>query len=165
MASFNLFISMSEELCGIPAFYLRGTGYANAYLDTVLKFVGASSTDRLLATYASLPTCCQKDREAAVRADLLSHDELGPVARNVIKLWYTATWFELPREWHQKYNPVANDRTFVPSAYAYPETLLGPAVGAHPAGAKPTGHQSWVSPPVRLPFAKATVPLECSNAK
>jgi hypothetical protein len=165
MPSFNLFISMSEELCGIPAFYLCGTGYAHTYLDTVLRFVGASSTDRLLATYAALPSCCQQDREAAIRADLLSHDELGPVARNVIKLWYTAIWFELPREWHRNFNPAADDRTFVPSAYAYPEALLGPAVGAHPAGAKPTGHQSWVSPPVCLPFAKLTAPTECRNAK
>jgi hypothetical protein len=165
MAPLDLFLLMSEELCGISAYYLRGTDYAKTYLDTVLRVVGADSMERLLATYASLPTCCQQDREAGIRADLLSHDEFGPVARNVIKLWYSATWFELPQEWHQTYTVFADDRTFIPAAYAYPESFLGPAVGAHPAGAKPTGHQSWVFPPDYLPLAEARFPSKCDKAQ
>src|SRR5208283_3166825 len=107
MTSFDLFLSMSEELCGIPAYYLLGTGYTEMYRDILLKIVGADSMGRLLASYAKLPTCCQQDREAAIRADLLSHDEFGPIARNIIKLWYAATWFELPQEWHQKHKVFA----------------------------------------------------------
>jgi hypothetical protein len=169
MASSDLFLSMSEELCGIPIYYLRGTGFADTYWDTVLEIIGNDLMDRLLASYASLPTCCQQDRKAAIRADLLSDDEFGPVARNIIKLWFAAVWFELPQEWHQKYKVFADDRTFIPKdkdkGYAYPESLLGPAIGAHPAGAKPTGHQAWVSPPDYLPFAEARFPSECENAK
>jgi hypothetical protein len=163
MASLDLFLSMSEELCGIPAYYLSGTGYSGKYLDTVVKIAGADAIDRLLASYAKLPACCGQDREAAIRSDLLSHDEFGPIARNIVKLWYTATWFELPREWHRKYKAADADRTFLPYPYAYPEALLGPAVGAHPAGAKPTGHQAWISPPDYLPFAVPKVPSECSR--
>ena len=165
MSPFHLFLAMSEELCGIPTFYLSGTGYAATYWDLLLNMVGPDSIHRLLASYAKLPICCRQDREVAIHAELLSHDEFGPIARNVIKLWYLATWFELPAEWHRNHQTLVDDKTFVPSPWAYPESLLGPAVGAHPAGAKPTGHQSWVSPPVCLPFAKATTSLECSNAK
>jgi hypothetical protein len=78
------------------------------------------------------------------------------MSRNIIKLWYTATWFELPAAWKQKFGERPNDRTFIPYTYAYPESLLGPAVGAHPAGAKPTSHQSWMFPPEYLP-----IPPEC----
>lgn len=165
MSAFDLFLAMSEELCGIPIFYLSGTGYATTYWDLLSNMVGPELIDRLLASYAQLPTCCQRDREAAISTDLVSHDEFGPVVGNIIKLWYLATWFELPAEWHRNHQKLANDKTFLPSPWAYPESLLGPAVGAHPAGAKPTGHQSWVSPPIHLPFAKGTAPLECSKAK
>jgi hypothetical protein len=163
MASLDFFLSMSEELSGIPAYYLSGTGYSDKYLDTALKIVGADPIDRLLESYAKLPACCRKDREAAIRAELLSHAEFGPIVRNIVKLWYTATWFELPPQWHQKYKAAAGDQTFVPFPYAYPESLLGPTVGAHPAGARPTGHQAWVTPPDYLPFTVPKVPSECSQ--
>jgi hypothetical protein len=165
MPSFDLFIKMSEELCGIPAFNLLGTGYAKTYFDTVLSNVGIDSLDRLLDAYNGLPTCCQKDREDAVRADLFSHDEFGPIAQNIMKLWYIATWFAMPPEWREKFKTFPNDKMYLPATYAYPESLLGPAVGAHPAGAKPTGYQSWALPPNYLPFAKAVAPNECSRGK
>lgn len=163
MAALDLFLSLSEELSGIPAYYLSGTGYSEKYLDAVREIAGEDAIDRLLETYVRLPDCCQKDREAAIRSSLLSQDEFGPIARNIVKLWYTATWFELPPQWHQKYK-AANDKTFVPFPYAYPESLLGPAVGAHPAGARPTGHQAWVTPPDYLPFTGMKLPAECTLA-
>ena len=163
MASLDLFLSLSEELSGIPAYYLSGTGYSDKYLDTVQKIAGSDVIERLLATYAELPACCRKDREAALRANLLSQDEFGPIARGIVKLWYTATWFDLSQQWHQKYKAAADDRTFVPFPYAYPESLLGPAIGAHPAGARPTGHQAWITPPDYLPVAEPKLPAECGQ--
>jgi hypothetical protein len=86
----------------------------------------------------------------------VEHPELGPIARNIIKLWYTATWYQLSDAWRQQNGERPADRDFVPFPYAYAESLLGPAVGAHPAGAKPTGHQSWTLPPDYL-----DIPPEC----
>jgi hypothetical protein len=160
MAPFDRFIKMSEELCCIPAFNLLGTGYANTYYDTVLSMTGAGALDRLLTCYAGLPMCCQLHRDDAIRADLLSHHEFGPIARNIMKLWYIAVWFKLPQGQQSPDVPPQ----FVPTAYAYPETLLGPAVGAHPAGAKPTGHQAWTSPPKNLPLADPAAPEKCRRA-
>jgi hypothetical protein len=161
----NRFISMSEELCGAPAYYLRGTGYAQTYFETVVGIVGFEVLERLLDSYDKLPTCCEQDREATLRAEVLSHDEFGPIARNITKLWYLATWFQLPHQWHRQFGLHFHNRNFVPATYAYPESLLGPAVGAHPAGAKPTGHQSWVLPPEHLPFAAPRAPAACSRTK
>ena len=30
--------------------------------------------------------------------DIFSSEKLGPVARNIIKLWYVGVWYELPPE-------------------------------------------------------------------
>jgi hypothetical protein len=163
MDSFDLFLRMSEELCGVPAFYLSGTGYAATYYEKLRKIVGKDLLDKLLAVYTELPDCCQQARKAAVSANLLNDDEFGPVVRNTMKIWFLATWFELPPQWHNSYEVFDDDTTCIPDPYAYVESLLGPAVGAHPAGAKPTGHQSWIAPPTYLPFAQEVAPAECAH--
>jgi len=150
---FEKFILLSVQLCGISSFDLMGTGYARRYFETVESIVGRESFHRLLEAFDVLPAA---PANAALQASILNHPEFGPIARNIIKLWYTATWFQLPPTWRQNFGERPNDRTFVPYTYAYTESLLGPAVGAHPAGAKPTGHQSWTLPPAYLP-----IPPDC----
>ncbi|ENN85423.1 hypothetical protein RHSP_52453 [Rhizobium freirei PRF 81] len=130
-----------------------GTGYANRYFETIERIVGRDLLHRLLQTFTALPP---GPADEALKAAILNHPEFGPIARNITKLWYTATWFQLPSTWRENFGALPEDRTFVPYPYAYAESLLGPAVGAHPAGAKPTGHQSWTLPPVYLP-----IPPEC----
>jgi len=152
---FDNFLLLSVQLCGISSFDLAGTGYARRYFETVQDIVGPDLVERLLETFASLPTA-PATRNAALQAAILNHPEFGPVARNITKLWYTAAWFQLPPTWRANFGQHPKDRTFIPYAYAYTESLLGPSVGAHPAGAKPTGHQSWALPPDYLP-----IPPEC----
>ena len=149
---FENFLLLSVQLCGISRFDLMGTGYATCYFGTVEDIVGRDLLHRLLEAFAALPAAPTRK---ALRTAILNHPEFGPIARNIIKLWYTATWFQLPPTWRENFGG-PKDRTFVPYPYAYAESLLGPAVGAHPAGAKPTGHQSWTLPPVFLP-----IPPEC----
>lgn len=146
---------LSVQLCGISCFTLMGTGYAERYFETIESVVGRNLLVRLLDAFAALPTD-PGTRNAALQSGILNHDEFGPVARNITKLWYTATWFALPEAWQKEFGKRAGDGNFLPYPYAYPESLLGPAVGAHPAGAKPTGHQSWIFPPEYLP-----IPPEC----
>ena len=153
--SFENFLLLSVQLCGITSFDLMGTGYTRRYFETVENIVGHDLLHRLLEAFAALPTA-PTGRSEGLQAVILNHPELGPVARNIIKLWYTATWFQLPPTWRLNFGARPEDRTFVPYPYAYAESLLGAAVGAHPAGAKPTGHQSWTLPPEYLP-----IPPEC----
>jgi hypothetical protein len=158
--SFENFLLLSVQLCGISSFDLMGTSYARRYFETVESVVGRDLLHRLLDTFAALPTA-PAHRNEALRAAILNHAEFGPIARNIIKLWYTATWFQLPPTWRANFGDspgydFSKDQTRVPYTYAYAESLLGPAVGAHPAGAKPTGHQSWTLPPEYL-----SIPREC----
>ncbi|MGG6892723.1 hypothetical protein [Rhizobium sp. BR 315] len=150
---FENFLRLSVRLCGISSYDLMGTGYARRYFETIERIIGHDLLHRLLETFSALPSA---STDKALKAAILNHPEFGPIARNIIKLWYTATWFQLPPTWRENFGALHEDRTFVPYPYAYAESLLGPAVGAHPAGAKPTGHQSWTLPPVFLP-----IPPEC----
>jgi hypothetical protein len=151
LTPFENFLVLSVQLCGISSYDLVGTGYARRYFATVESIVGRYTFYRLLDSFADI---ARKggDVNEALRVQILGNSELGPVARNIIKLWYLAMWFRLPDEWYAKYGAEGVVETFVPFAYAYPESLLGPATGAHPAGAKPTGHQSWTLPPRFLPI-------------
>jgi len=149
---FENFLLLSAQLCGISKFDLMGTGYARSYFETVEDIVGRDVLHRLLEAFATLHAA------TAMQAAILNHPEFGPIARNIIKLWYSATWFQLTSTWRENFGARPGDRTFVPHPYAYAESLLGPAVGAHPAGAKPTGYQSWTLPPEYL-----AIPPECDE--
>lgn len=158
---FETFLLLSVQLCGISTFDLMGTGFARRYFETVESIIGHDQLRRLLQTFAGLTTD-PAERNRALRTEILYHPEFGPIARNIIKLWYTAAWFQLPPVWRANFggNPgydPAKDQTRISYPYAYPESLLGPAVGGHPPGAKPTGHQSWTLPPEFL-----RIPQECA---
>ncbi len=140
------FLTLSAELCGISVFTLQGTGCAELYYSTLTGVVGQVLVAELLAAFAALPSD-PASRATALRATILGNEKLGPVARNIVKLWYVSTWFELPHEWRQQFGVPPTDRTFIPSPYAYPEGLLWWSVGSHPSGAKATGYASWTEPP------------------
>jgi len=150
-ASKQGFVTLSSELCGFSELTLRGTGYADAYFAAVVDMVGNDLVEELLTTYGRLPADPEA-RDRTLRARILSDEKLGPIARNIVKLWYTSIWFELPDAWHKKFKTQREDRRFIPFTYAYREGLLAPAVGAHVQGAKPPGYGSWAERPVLLEF-------------
>jgi hypothetical protein len=137
------FLGLSVELTGFDEVELVGTGATEIYR----RFLAQAFPDvlpELLAAWraiAHLP-----DREAAVRREILADPKLGPFARAVLVLWYTATWNQLPAEWSQAYGQHPGDvnRTFGP---AYPEGLVWKTANLHPGGAKPTGFGTWAFRP------------------
>jgi hypothetical protein len=85
--------------------------------------------------------------DEGLRAQVLSDDKLGPIARNLIKMWFVGTWYELPQEWRDRYAAREPVSTHVVSPASYTEGLLWPTIGANPPGAKGQGFGSWVGPP------------------
>ncbi len=144
------FLAFSAAATAFSTFELHGTGQAEAYLATATDIVGAATLDELVAADAAIREAAGDDRAARdrlVRARILSDDRLGPVARNIMKLWYIGTWYAMPPEWTEAFGVGGDDRTFVVSPSSYTEGLVWPAIGANPPGAKGPGYGTWSSPP------------------
>jgi len=147
------FLALSCELTAFDEFDLVGTGQAETYLGVVTNVVGGEVVAELVGAHAGIvadAAGATEDRDALLRRRILSDAKLGPVARNVIKLWYVGTWYELPREWSETFGVRELDVTHVVSPISYTEGLLWPAVGANPNGAKGPGYGTWADPP-RIP--------------
>jgi hypothetical protein len=150
-ASFQDFIDLSVELTAFSEFELRGTGFSEKYYETIRNIVGEPCLNEILETYRQLTIDAGTDRGARdtlFRQRLMSSTKMGPIVRNIIKVWYVSTWYELPQEWRDEFGTLPNDGTFVVDAWAYPQGLLWPAVGAHPPGAKAPGYGSWAGAPI-----------------
>jgi len=144
------FLNLSATLTGYSLFRLLGTGQAGLYLATTREAVGDGALSELLTTFAAVHDDAAGDEHAldrALRARILSDDKLGPIARNVIKMWFVGTWYQLPQEWRDVYAAREPDSTHVVSPASYTEGLLWPTIGANPPGAKGQGFGSWVGPP------------------
>jgi hypothetical protein len=160
------FLAFSSDVTAYSVFELRGTGLAETYLKTVEDVVGGQLLDALLDTYdaavaavdsggaASIPGGTPPESPGVLadllRRDLFSDLRLGPVARNVVKMWYVGVWYELSPSWTDAYGAQQRNIAFTVSAAAYTEGLLWPTIGANPPGAKAPGYGSWAQPP-RIP--------------
>jgi hypothetical protein len=151
-ARLKAFLDFSSELTAFTIFDLSGTGMAEDYMKAADDITGAGTLDAILEAHGQLAKMglSPADRKALISREILGDTRLGPVARNIIKLWYTGTWNRLPPAWIERYGPAPRDHTFVISSAAYVEGLLWKAIGAHPAGAKGPGYGSWRHPP-RIP--------------
>lgn len=147
--SMPAFLALSSELTGFGAFDLRGTGEADAYLEAAVGVVGAEVIDELLAAHAKLYGTGE-ERERQIRRVILADPKLGPVARCIVKMWFSGTWYALPPEWVAANGPLEANATFTVRPSSYPEGLLWKTIGANPAGAKAPGYGSWAEPP-RIP--------------
>jgi hypothetical protein len=166
------FLAMSVVLTGYGRVQLVGTGLTAAYLRTIDAALPAGVLDDLLAAFERLSTDVQSadppgvgangvpgvpgehrvpqgdDRlEADVASAILDDRRLGPVARNIILLWYCGTWTALSDAWHAAYGASPLDATRVVSAQAYQSGLQWVAAGAHPAGGRAQGFGAWSMPP------------------
>jgi hypothetical protein len=137
------FLAFSSTVTAFTVYDLHGSGQAESYLATVVRVVGEHALVELLDAY---------DRAASLEAEVFSDAKLGPIARNIIKLWYAGVWYGLPPEWNDAFGARENDGIFTASAGAYPEGLLWRAIGANPPGARAPGYGSWQYAPVIPPI-------------
>ena len=146
------FLAFSSDVTAYSIFELRGTGLAQAYLATVEEVVGRQVVDALLDRYDAAVAAAEGGGALPdlLRRELFSDLRLGPVARNLVKMWYLGIWYELPGAWTDAYGALPKNVAFTVSAAAYTEGLLWPSIGANPPGAKAPGYGSWASPP-RIP--------------
>ncbi len=146
------FLKLSSVLTDFSEFQLRGTGQADLYYTTTTEIVGEGVMGELLEAFGKVQREAQGgDRtlfDEKMRVFILSDEKLGPIARNLIKLWYVGTWYQLPTSWSERFGVAGKDRTFIPSPQSYVEGLLWTAIGAHPPGAKAPGYGTWTEAPL-----------------
>jgi hypothetical protein len=130
------FLNFSAEATGFSRALLEATDQTGTYFNTVHEIIGSDALSEFLHSYNS-------DGLDKV----LSNPKLGPIGRNVIKLWYTATWEQLPSQWRETYGAALKDTTFIVSPTAYTTGLLWTAIGVNPPGANGPGYGSWSDPP------------------
>ncbi len=150
---FQHFLDFSVILTGFSQAHLLGTGQALTYFSTVRNMVGKELLRDLLGIFHRLERQSDIHEDPSIlttglQLEILGSEKFGPVARNIIKLWYVATWYELPKLWHEAFGTNGQkDYSFVVSAQSYPEGLLWSAIGVNPPGAKAPGYGTWSEPP------------------
>ena len=127
------FLELSAVLTGFSRVQLLGTAMTDEYLRTLEAKLAPDALDALLAAFERLPKGAARD--AAVAGNILGDPEIGPVAHNLILLWYCGTW------------PDKSGTNQVVSADAYQAGLQWTAAGAHPPGSRQQGFGSWSAPP------------------
>lgn len=146
------FLNFSAFVTGFSEFHLQGTGLSDLYFKNIQDIVGEDLLTELLETFHDLELKSQANNDESIltkgiRSEILGSEKLGPIARNIIKVWYVATWYQLPQSWRDIFGTKKNDKTFVIAPQAYPEGLLWQAIGVTPPGAKPAGYGTWSEPP------------------
>jgi hypothetical protein len=126
------FVALSAELTGFRRVDLHGTGQARAHLDLLASIAGEDLTARLLAADAQ---------------HALADPDLGPLARNLIVLWYLGQWDQLPRAWRERNGASPEDTARVASAAAFRAGLVWPAIGTHAMSANAPGFGTWAKRP------------------
>ncbi len=133
----DYFLDFSVLATGYSRFHLLGTGQASLYFDTVRGVIGGEMFADFLETFNNHGVDW-----------VLGSAKFGPIARNIIKLWYIATWEELPLLWKIGFGDKINDGTFIASPHAYPEGLVWQTVGVNPPAAKAPGYETWKYRPI-----------------
>lgn len=142
------FVRLSALLTGFSEYDLLGTGVADLQWRALLHGAGSVAAADLLAAFEVAERAGVADLEDAVRVSVMEDARLGPVARSVVKAWYTGTWVALPADWLGEYAPELTPQpTRVIAPETYVESLAWVAAGTHPAGAKAPGYGSWSRPP------------------
>lgn len=136
----EMFLKISAELTGFSIAELQATGNVLHLFEEFGEVVGVQV------------------RHAFVHAGLTPQTRLadrfyGPLARNLIRMWYVGHWQRLPDEWRSalptgySFDEFGRNFNRVISARAYREGLAWSAIGANPPAAKQPGFGSWAEAP------------------
>ncbi len=157
------FLQLSVHLTGFSETELLGSGQAQPFLDEITSIAGERAAGQLLGVAGRILEQ-GGDPNQAIQVEIMKDPYLGPLARNVIVMWYLGQWDQLPRAWRDAYGANPSDITHIVSDAAYRSGLVWVAIGSHPSGAKAPGYASWAQPPAASP-APPTGPVASSSSR
>jgi len=152
MDSMKSFTALSAGLTGYDSAELQSTGQIEVYYGVMTRILGGAIVGELLSAWAKVVEEASGEADAilaGLKKDILPDDLLGPVAKNLVTLWYTGGWTQMPGEWRSAHGASAEDLDAVISPAAYREGLVWNAIGAHPMSAKQQGYGAWALTPLR----------------
>jgi hypothetical protein len=147
------FLALSGVLTGYEQVDLQGTGLAATYYETFTGIVRPEICEELWKLSSKIVEGHRHDEGAmnsAIRHEILASLEFGPLATNIIQMWYLGSWIQLPQAWTNQFGASPADVTKVISAEAYKQSLIYDVMEAHPPGAKQPGFGSWSQPPASV---------------
>src|SRR3954454_2186324 len=118
------FYGLSRDLTGFDEIALQGTGCAAEYMAELDRILPAGARAALLDAYARALEAYAGDHELGIQVEILGDPYLGPIARNLIFMWYTGTWQQLPDGWRTAYGISLADTPHVVSSEAYRQGLV-----------------------------------------
>ena len=139
------FVALSALLTGFDEIHLLGSGVAEEHLVVLEAVVPADIVSDLLAAFEGLPS--GDDCPSAAASRLIADPRLGPVAKNLVVLWYSGAWTQLPAAWRDAHGASPLDTTRTTSGTAYRAGLQWLVAGAHAPGASHQGFGSWALEP------------------
>jgi hypothetical protein len=141
------FVGLSVILTGFSASDLNPQfspqPVAVEYLQTLKSKVDAALVSQLLTTYQTIAAQFPPDEQPAeVQSKILTDPNMGPVARNIIRMWYLSIWYDGYTGMVTGFSPGT-----VVSSNAYTKGLAWDAMQAHPMGYSEMHYGYWAEPP------------------
>jgi hypothetical protein len=143
-ANIEGFKNLSVDLTGFSEFELFGTGNMQVFYDLLKARIGKDCLTNLLDAHSSM---ARNDLKKNTRHSIMADQCFGPIARNLVYLWFLGTWRTMPVSWTEKYGAGLENHQIIPSSSAYTSGLLWPTISGNPPGAKPFGYAMWANPP------------------
>ena len=144
------FLAVSSVATGFSEAELQATGLVDCYFDSITSLLGTRLLGVFFTAFNNIKDQANQDDnqlELLFGEKIMTDEQLGPVANNLIQLWYLGQWNQMPAGWRNRYGASANDVTHVVTPAAYREGLVWQAIGSHPMGAKQPGFASWALAP------------------
>ena len=135
------FLDLSARLTGFSRAELQGTGMLGPYWQLLLAIGGETLVGRLLSQHRQHPD------DDGIEQVMLVDPDTGPLAKNLIALWYLGLWNQMPLDWRDRHGAHALDATHYPSPEAYTQGLVWKTFHTHPPGARQPGYGSWALQP------------------
>lgn len=131
------FIAMSSALTGTQELDRR---IAGQYLDRISQDTEGGKLDDLLRVFREIIQATGGDTTEAIRQRIMNDDALGPLAQQIIVLWYTSALHSQDDKGNHQFD-------FPADPNQYFSGLVWGAIRAHPLGLSGGYFGHWKYPP------------------
>lgn len=147
--SLNDFFVLSAILTGFDKVELLGRGVGQQYYQQLLEVIDNEMAKELWELTEEIVKDSdgnEEKLEELTRNQILSSPKFGPIARNIIQMWYLGSWIEMSESWATQYGAKTSP-THVISSETYIQGLVWDVIESHPQAAKQPGFASWAHTP------------------